>query len=319
MRAMVTGGAGFIGSHIVDRLVRDGADVVVLDDLSAGHVLNLADVVRFTTFYRADIRDPCAVARAMVGVDVVFHEAAVASVPQSITDPQGTFDVNVTGTLNVLMAARDEGVRRLVFASSAAVYGDAPISPKREDLLPDPLSPYAISKLTGEQLCTVFTQLYGLETVSLRYFNVFGPRQDPASPYAAVVPLFLHALETRHRPVIYGDGEQSRGFIYVGDVVEANMLASRSDAAVGQVINLGSPTSITINQVLDVMEEQTGSRIVPEHRPARTGDVRDSMADMTRARHLLGFAPKTSFADGVRTILGATAVAPAYGSVSQVA
>ncbi len=305
MRVLVTGGAGFIGSHLVDRLLREGAEVRVLDNLATGHRRNLAHVAGDIDEHDADLRDPAALAHAVDGIELIYHQAALASVPRSVKDPQTTFDVNVTGTLNLLVAARDAGVRRVVFASSSSVYGDSPISPKHEDLTPNPLSPYAISKLSGEQLCTVFNTLYDIETVSLRYFNVFGPRQDPDSPYAAVTPKFIRALMSGERPAIYGDGEQSRGFTYISDVVEGNMLAGRVPEAAGQVMNLASDTSVSVNHALALIAREIGVEPDPDYQPPRPGDIRDSLADITRAREILGFDLGVPFEQGVKATVEA--------------
>lgn len=305
MKVLVTGGAGFIGSHLVDRLLADGAEVRVLDDFATGHPRNLAHVEGEFEMVDGDLRHPDAVARAVNGIDLVYHQAALASVPRSIADPQSTFAVNVTGTLNLLVAARDAHVRRVVFASSSSVYGDSLVSPKQEELTPSPLSPYAISKLSGEQLCTVFNQLYDIETVSLRYFNVFGPRQDPDSPYAAVTPKFIHALLTGERPIIYGDGEQSRGFTYISDVVEGNILAGRVPEAAGQVMNLASDSSVTVNRALELIAREMHVTPNPDHQPPRPGDIRDSLADISRARDVLGFELKTPYEQGMERTVAA--------------
>lgn len=315
---LVTGGAGFIGSHLATRLVRDGHRVRVLDNFSGGKLANLAHIIDEIELLDGDIRDLEIVRRAVSDVEVVFHEAAEPSVPRSIADPATTMAVNVTGTLNLLMAARDAGCRRLVLASTCAVYGDSPVSPKAESLLPSPLSPYAISKLTGEHLCSVFTHVHGFETVALRYFNVFGPRQDPASAYAAVVPRFLAALEAGEAPTIYGDGEQSRDFVFVEDVVNANLLAARTAGAVGKVFNVASGRSVTVNQVLDALMMLTGRYVRPVHEPARAGDIRHSLADVSEARTGLGFIAKTSFDEGLAHTVGgvveAVLFAPSIGA-----
>lgn len=300
MRVLVTGGAGFIGSHLVDRLLAEGAAVRVLDNLATGHRHNLAHVIDDIDYHEADLRNFPMLAQVVDDIDLIYHQAALASVPRSVNDPQTTFDVNVTGTLNLLVAARDAGVRRVVFASSSSVYGDSPISPKHEALTPNPLSPYAISKLSGEQLCTVFNNLYDIETVSLRYFNVFGPRQDPDSPYAAVTPKFIRALMSGERPVIYGDGEQSRGFTYISDVVEGNMLAGHVPEAAGKVLNLASDTSVTVNHALALIARELGVEPDPDFQPPRRGDIRDSLADIARAREILGFELRTPYEQGVQ-------------------
>jgi UDP-glucose 4-epimerase len=306
---LITGGAGFIGSHIARTLVASGARVRVLDNFSGGRLQNLAPILDEIELITGDIRDMNVVAAAVRGVDVVFHEAAEPSVPRSIADPAATMDINVSGTLNVLTAARDADVRRFVLASTCAIYGDSPVSPKREALAPSPLSPYAISKLTGEQLCAAFTQLYGFEAVALRYFNVFGPRQDPTSAYAAVVPKFLASLQAGVSPVIFGDGEQSRDFVAVSDVVRANLLAASVPGVAGQVFNVASGRSTTVNHVLGTLQRLTGIDVPARYEPARPGDIRDSLADTTTARERLGFVAETSFEDGVAAIVAEEAAA----------
>ena len=296
---LVTGGAGFIGSHIVERLLGLGHEVRVLDNLSTGKRENLESLEGEVELLEADVRDPEAVARAVRGVDVVFHEAALASVPRSVDDPVGSNEVNVTGTLNVLVASRDAGVRRVVYASSSSIYGDTPELPKREDMAPSPESPYAVGKLAGESYCSVFTSLLGVECVSLRYFNVFGPRQDPASQYAAVVPLFITALLSGKRPTIFGDGEQSRDFTYVENVVEANMLAMDCKEAAGGVFNIACGDTITVNQLLARLQESAGTNIEPEYADPRPGDVKHSFADVSKARKVLGLSPGVSFGEGI--------------------
>lgn len=299
---LVTGGAGFIGSHLATRLVREGEQVRILDNLSGGSLANLAPIIDHVEFVEADIRDDAALRRAMRGIDVVFHEAAEPSVPRSIADPANSFSNNVDGTLNVLNAARDHGVRRVVFASTCAVYGDAPELPKVETLPPTPLSPYAMSKLTGEQLCGMFSRIHGLECVALRYFNVFGPRQDPSSAYAAAIPRFLDAVTNGLRPTVYGDGEQSRDFVAVSDVVEANILASLAVGAAGGVFNIATGRATTLNMVLAAIGQATGLDATPIYEPARAGDIMHSLADVSAARATLGFEARMEFADGLDLI-----------------
>jgi nucleoside-diphosphate-sugar epimerase len=300
---LVTGGAGFIGSHLVQRLVADGERVRVLDDLSNGFQANLDRIDGEFEFIEGDLRSPDDLRHAVDGVDLIFHEGSLGSVPRSIADPRTSFDVNVTGTLNLLVAARDAGVRRVVYASSSSVYGDTIVSPKHEGLTPNPLSPYAITKLSAEQLCSVFTRVYGLETVALRYFNVFGPYQNPFSQYAAVIPKFLTAIADGERPVVFGDGEQSRAFTYIENVVNGNLLAAHAPAAVGQVINLAADRSVSVNSMLRRMGELLGLDPNPRHEPPRAGDIRDSLADLTRARELLGFEITVQFEEGLaRTV-----------------
>jgi nucleoside-diphosphate-sugar epimerase len=302
-RSLVTGGAGFIGSHIAQALLERGERVRIFDNLSTGRTSNLDALRGDVDVVRADLRDMEAVRDAMNDVDVVFHQAAMASVPESLADPVTTLDVNVGGTQNVLLAARDHGVRRVVFASSCALYGERPELPSYEALLPHPLSPYAVHKLTGEGLCGVFTRAFGLETVALRYFNVFGPRQDPASDYAAAIPKLTMALARGATPVVFGDGEQTRDFVYMENVARANLLAADAAAAVGQVINIGSGESISINEMLRVAADLLGVPLHPEYRDARAGDVRHSRADISRAKVLLGYEPSVGFREGLtRTI-----------------
>lgn len=303
MKVLVTGAAGFIGSHLVERLVSDGQDVVGFDDFSNGFQSNLDRISGDFTFIEGDLRNEEDVRRAVQNVEVVFHEGALGSVPRSIADPQTSYDVNVMGTLNVLVAARDAGVRRVIYASSSSVYGDTQISPKHEGLKPNPLSPYAITKLSAEQTCEVFTRVYGLETVSLRYFNVFGPHQNPVSQYAAVIPKFLTAISAGERPIVYGDGEQSRGFTYVENVVNGNILAAGASSAAGKVINLASDQTVTVNSMLRRIGGLFGVDPNPEHVAPRQGDIRDSLADITLARETLGFEITVSFEDGLeRTV-----------------
>lgn len=297
---LVTGGAGFIGSHLVARLVDGGVRVRVLDNFATGFQANLDRIRGEIELMDGDLRDESAVRKAVEGVDLIYHEGALGSVPRSIADPQTSFAVNVTGTLNLLVAARDAGCRRVVYASSSSVYGDTAVMPKHEGLTPHPLSPYAVSKLTAEQLCGVFCQVYGLETVALRYFNVFGPRQNPDSQYAAVIPKFLKALMAGQQPVVYGDGEQSRGFTYVENVVSGNIHAGDAPAAAGRVMNLASDSSVSLNDVLRQMGTLLGVEVRPIHEPPRPGDVRDSLADIRVAREILGWEPAVSFVDGLR-------------------
>lgn len=302
---LVTGGAGFIGSHIAAALLERGERVRVFDNMLAGRKINLAALGGQAEFIEGDVRDHAALAEAMKGVEVVFHQGAIASVPRSIADPAGSLEINVTGTQNVLLAAREQGVRRVVYASSSAVYGDAPTLPKREDLPTNTLSPYAVHKLAGEMLCEVFTRIYGLETVALRYFNVFGPRQDPASEYAAVIPRFLTMLLEGKRPVVFGDGEQTRDFVYIANVVQANLKAAVAPAAVGRAMNIGCGERISLNEVLRLAGELLGITVEAEYRPARPGDVRDSVADISLARDLLGYQPEISLRAGLTRTLEA--------------
>ena len=299
---LVTGGAGFIGSHIVDRLVEMGESVRVIDNFATGRLENIEHNLDKITLVRGSIVDINTVRQAMEGVDIVLHHAAAVSVPGSVEDPIGCNEVNVAGTLNILISARDTGVKRLVFASSSAIYGDAPILPKVEDMPPDPLSPYALTKLTGEYYCRMFTRLYGLETVSLRYFNVFGPRQDPASQYAAVIPKFLSLMLEDRPPVIYGDGLQSRDFTYAADVVSANLLACRQPDVGGGVFNIACGRSFTLLDLVENLNDVLGKSLKPVFEPPRPGDVKRSLADIRKAGKLLGFSPETGFREGLEKL-----------------
>ncbi len=287
---LVTGGAGFIGSHLVTRLIEQGRQVRVFDNFSTGKREYLDAVQDQIALVQGDLRDQDAVRQAMDGVRIVFHEATISSVQQSIADPHTSFDVNLMGTLNVLEAARDAGCQRVVFASSASVYGDSPGLPKTEAMPLRPLSPYAISKLASEHLCGLFTRIHGLETVALRYFNVFGLRQDPASPYSGVISRFAHALRTGAPPVIYGDGEQTRDFVYVDNVVEANLRAAAADAVAGEVFNIASGQSVTLNEVFRMMARLMNVEIAPRYELGRPGDIRHSLADIAEAKRVLGYS-----------------------------
>ena len=290
-RALVTGGAGFIGSHLVDRLLAEGHEVRVLDDFSSGRDVNLDNAKSKITLFRGSICDEEVVARAIEGCDVVFHEAAVPSVPRSVAEPVRTNSVNIDGTLLVLETARRMGVRRVVFAASSSAYGDTETLPKVESTPATPLSPYALQKYAGEVYCRLYHELYGLETVALRYFNVFGPRQNPESEYAAVIPRFICACLRGEPPRIFGDGEQTRDFTFVSDAVEANVLASRAPHAAGAVINVAGGHRTSLNQLFAAIRRQTDAKIEAIHEEARVGDVRHSLASLDRARELLGYAP----------------------------
>jgi nucleoside-diphosphate-sugar epimerase len=300
MRVLVTGGCGFIGSHLAEALVREGHEVRVLDNFFSGRRANLKAVARDVEVLRGDCADPRAAARAVKGVEVVYHEAAVPSVARSVDDPALSHRANSTATLTMLTAARDAGVRRFIYAGSSSVYGDTPKLPKREDMEPKPLSPYAIGKLTGEHYLRVFHQLYGLETLTLRYFNVFGPRQDPGSPYSGVISLFTTALLAGRTPVIFGDGRQSRDFTYVENVVRGNLLALRARRAEGQAVNLATGRRITLLQLLAELARLAGRKVKAEKRPVRRGDIRHSLADIGAARRLLGYRPTVDFETGLR-------------------
>lgn len=301
MKALVTGGAGFIGSNLAHTLLARGHDVRLLDNFSTGHRANLepldAEVVE------GDLRSYERVAAAVGGVEVVFHQGALPSVPRSIQDPLTSTAVNVEGTLNVLLAARDAGVRRVVFASSSSVYGDAPGMPRRESQPLSPLAPYAVSKLAAEQYCMVANRVYGVETVALRYFNVFGERQDPLSGYAAVIPKFIRMMLDGQRPTIFGDGQTSRDFTHVENVVEANLAAAVEPAAAGRVMNIAVGSSHTLNELVSELQGLVDSELEPEYGPPRPGDVSESLADVSLARELLGYEPRIEFEEGLqRTI-----------------
>jgi nucleoside-diphosphate-sugar epimerase len=298
--SLVTGGAGFIGSHLVEALLRRGDRVRVLDNLSTGKRGNLEQFASSIEFIEGDIRDLATIRRAVEGVGVIFHEAAIPSVPRSVAEPLLNHESNINGTFNVLLAARDAGVRRLVYAASSSAYGERGTGPKVEDQLPNPLSPYAVAKLVGEYYCQVFTHVYGLEAVALRYFNVFGPRQDPSSPYSGVISKFITALLGGEPPVVYGDGEQSRDFTYVANVVDANLRAAEAPDAAGHVINVGVRQRTTLNHVLVELQQIIGTSLTPRYQAARIGDVRHSLADITRAERLLGFNPIVGLTEGLR-------------------
>jgi UDP-glucose 4-epimerase len=305
-RYLVTGGAGFIGSHIAETLLKQGESVRVFDNYITGRKSNL-DALKglpgTVEILTGDLRDMAAVRAAVVGTEVVFHQGALASVPRSIADPVLSLETNVNGTQNVLLAARDAGVRRVVYASSSSVYGSSPTLPKHEEMPTAPLSPYAVQKLSGELLCGVFTRIYELETVALRYFNVFGPRQDPTSEYAAVIPRFLTALLEKRRPIVFGDGEQTRDFTYIENVVQANLLGATSKEAIGQAMNVGCGELVSLNSVLQIAGELLGVRPEIEYREPRSGDVRDSLADISKAKRLLGYTPQVKFAQGLERTL----------------
>jgi UDP-glucose 4-epimerase len=303
---LITGGAGFIGSHLADRLLADGARVRVLDNFSSGSRANLDAAARAgdrLEVVEGDIRDLATMQRVTRGVSVVFHQAAMRSVPRSVADPLGTNEHNVTGTLNVLEAARHAGVRRVVYASSSSVYGDRPDLPKREDQPPSPVSPYAVSKAAGEQYARVWAKLYGVETVGLRYFNVFGPRQDPTSEYAVVLPRFIR-WALRNEPLeVHGDGEQSRDFTYIDNVVDANVLAGRAEGASGEVFNVGCGDRVSLLGIIARLEQLLGHRLERRHTGPRAGDVRHTLADVSHAERLLGYKPLVRFDEGLRRTL----------------
>jgi UDP-glucose 4-epimerase len=300
VRILVTGGGGFIGSNLVERLLRDGHDVRVIDNFATGRRENLLPFVPDAELVEGDVRSYERVHKAMEDCEVVLHQAALPSVPRSIQDPLTSDAVNVTGTLNVLLTARDAGVRRVVFASSSSAYGSNPTLPKSEDLVPSPISPYAVAKLAGEHYCRAFTDVYGLETVALRYFNVFGPRQDPLSQYSAVVPKFITAVLNGSSPLVHGDGSQSRDFTYIDNVVEANLLAmDAGPEAVGEVFNIACGTQVSLNELLDLIGQVTGREVAAEYGSARPGDVLHSSADISKAQGLLGYVPHVGLQEGL--------------------
>jgi len=297
---LVTGGAGFIGSHIVERLLANGEKVRILDNFSTGKPANVAPFQGRVELVEGDLRDPAALARAVAGCEVVYQQAALRSVPRSIDDPLANNDVNVTGILQLLVAAKRAGVRRVVYASSSSVYGDDPTLPKVETQTPRPISPYAASKIMGEYYCRIYSQLYGLETVSMRYFNVFGPRQDPESKYAAVIPRFITAALAGEPAEVHGDGLQSRDFTYVDNVVDANLLAGSVPGVAGEAFNIACGGRFTLLDVLHAVEKGLGRPVARRHEEARAGDVKHTLADISKARRMLGYEPKVDFDEGMR-------------------
>ena len=296
---LVTGGAGFIGSHLTEELVRRGEQVRVVDSLITGHRKNLAHLSG-VDFLEGDLADLAIAKRAVTGIDYVLHQAAIPSVPRSVEDPITSNRANIDSTLSVLVAARDAGVKRVVYAGSSSAYGNTPTLPKHEDMPANPLSPYALQKLVGEQYMQMFTQLYGLETVTIRYFNVFGPRQDPSSPYSGVISVFAKALLQNTAPTIYGDGEQTRDFTYVANVVDGVLRAVKAPHASGQVVNVATGSRISLNTLFTTMRDAIGSGLDVKYGPTRDGDVKDSQADITRARRLLGYEPLVSLEEGLK-------------------
>ena len=297
-KVIVTGGAGFIGSNLAEELLSRDYYVIVLDDLSTGKLENIRGLLRKDNveFVRGGITDLALLQKLFRGIDYVFHEAAIPSVPRSIENPLASHEANITGTLNVLLAARDNHVKKVIYASSSSIYGDTPTLPKKEDMIPSPMSPYAVTKLVGEHYCQVFQEVYGLPAVCFRYFNVHGPRQDPNSQYAAVVPRFTQRALKNKPPIIYGDGEQTRDFTFIKDVVEANILAAESGAT--GVFNIGRGESITINELARLIISIVGNNLEPIHQPPRLGDIRHSLADISRARNF-GYNPKYSLEEGL--------------------
>jgi len=300
MHYVVTGGAGFIGSNTVDELVRRGETVIVLDDLSSGKEDNLAEVRSKISFIKGSITDLEAVRKAMQSADYVIHLAARTSVPRSVKDPIDTNKINVEGTLNVLVAARDAKVKRVVFAASSSAYGETPTLPKVETMQPEPISPYGVAKYAGELYAQMFGRVYGLENVSLRYFNIFGPRQDPDSPYSGVLAKFCTAFLEKTQPLVFGDGEQSRDFTFVENAVAANLLACEAPNASGKVFNIGTGTRVTLNQTLALLTNLTGNELETKYEPPRDGDIRDSQADITQARDILNYEALVTFEEGLR-------------------
>jgi nucleoside-diphosphate-sugar epimerase len=299
---LVTGGAGFIGSHLAEELVRRGHRVRVADSLITGRRRNLEHIPG-VEFIEGDLADQSVAGRAVAGVDYVLHQAAIPSVPRSVTDPMTSNRANIDASLSVLVAARDAGVKRLVYAGSSSVYGNAPTLPKHEEMPPNPLSPYALQKLVAEQYCQMFTRLYGFETVTIRYFNVFGPRQDPGSPYSGVISLFSTALLERRQPTIYGDGEQTRDFTYVANVVDGVLRACEAPKAAGEAINVATGGRISLNELLRVMSGIVGVEVKAIYKDERAGDVKDSQADITKAKTLLGYAPIVGLEEGLKRTL----------------
>jgi UDP-glucose 4-epimerase len=303
MKILVTGGAGFIGSHLVEALLRQGHRVRVLDDLSSGKRENLTAVKDDIELVVGDCADAEIAQRAVRGIEVVFHEGAVPSVARSVKDPLRSHRTNATATLNMLVAARDAGVRRFIYAGSSSVYGDSKELPKRESMEPRPLSPYAVAKLTGEHYLRIFSSLYALETITLRYFNVFGPRQDPGSQYSGVISLFATSLLAGRTPVIYGDGLQSRDFTYVDNVVHGNLKALVAKGLTGQRVNVATGNRVTLKQLLTAVAKEIGVPARVDHHPARPGDIRHSLADVALAKKLLGYKPTVDFKDGLRATI----------------
>ncbi|MCX5635966.1 MAG: SDR family oxidoreductase [Planctomycetota bacterium] len=301
---LVTGGAGFIGSNICRKLVSQGCFVRVIDNLLTGKKSNLADIIDKIEFIEADMGDEQKARSAMKGIDVVLHEGALPSVPKSVDNPAATHKHCVDATFTLLLAARDAGIKRFVYAASSSAYGDTPTLPKIETMATNPLSPYAAAKLFGEYYCSVFYKVWGLETISLRYFNVFGPYQDPTSQYAAAIPAFVSLILKDKSPTIYGDGEQSRDFTYIDTVVDANLLAARVKRTAGEVINIACGQAVTINQIIGMINKLVGKNVKPIYAPSRAGDVKHSLADITLARKTIGFNPAISFHQGLEKAIG---------------
>ena len=301
---LVTGGAGFIGSNICRKLVSQGCFVRVIDNLLTGKKSNLADIIDKIEFIQADMGDEQKARSAMKGIDIVLHEGALPSVPKSVDNPAATHKHCVDATFTLLLAARDAGIKRFVYAASSSAYGDTPTLPKIETMAANPLSPYAAAKLFGEYYCSVFYKVWGLETISLRYFNVFGPYQDPTSQYAAAIPAFVTLILKDKSPTIYGDGEQSRDFTYIDNVVDANLLAARVRRTAGEVINIACGQAVTINRIIGMINKLVGKNVKPIYAPSRAGDVKHSLADITLARKTIGFNPAISFQQGLEKAIG---------------
>jgi len=302
LRVLVTGGAGFIGSNLTEALLKKGHQVRVLDNFSTGKRKNLVFEKEYPSFeiVDGDIRDLGTCQEATKGIHYVFHQAALPSVPRSVEDPLTTHFVNGNGTLNILLAARDAGVKRLIYASSSSIYGDTPTLPKKEEMPPNPLSPYALQKYIGEQYGRLFFQLYGLETVSLRYFNIFGPKQDPSSIYSAVIPKFINALLRNDAPVIFGDGEQPRDFTYIDNVVHANLLAMSAERLQGEVVNIACGKRTSLNQLLAILKAALGSHVSPVYKESRKGDVKHSLAEISRGKHVIDYDPQVDIETGLK-------------------
>ncbi|MBS3918854.1 MAG: SDR family oxidoreductase [Deltaproteobacteria bacterium] len=301
-KVLVTGGAGFIGSNLTEALLKSGHQVRVLDNLSTGKRENLVfeEAYPFLEMIEGDICDLITCQKAVEGIEYVFHQAALPSVQRSVEDPMSSNQANVGGTLNILMAARDAGVRRVIYAASSSAYGDTPTLPKKEEMVPNPLSPYALQKFIGEQYCRLFFQLYGLETISLRYFNIFGPKQDPNSIYSAVIPRFIDALISVRAPVIFGDGEQSRDFTYIDNVVHANLLAMNAERTQGEAVNVACGKRVSLNQLLKILQDIIGSHIPPLYEEPRKGEPRHSLADIKKGKAILNYDPRVGIEEGLR-------------------
>ena len=303
MRALVTGGAGFIGSHIAQRLVGEGHEVVVLDNLFTGHRRNLEAIGPGALFVEGDVRDLATIEECAKGCEVIFHQAAIVSVPYSVEHPQESHDVNIGGVLNVLQAARAAKVRRVVFASSAAIYGEDPTLPKHEGMLPAPISPYGVEKITGEHYLSTWSKLFGVESVALRYFNVFGPRQDPKSPYSGVISIFVDRILSGRPITFFGDGSQTRDFVYVANVVDANLLAAMKPGVSGRVFNVACGRSITLLELCSLIEKAAEKKVERAFAEPRAGDIKDSLANIDRARKELGYDPKVDVETGLRNLV----------------